>query len=273
MTEADLEGVERVCAEALWGPSPDGPELVAWWRRNRVRHLLGSDPGGAWVAEEDGRVVGVAMALEREGVWGLSLLAVAQDAAGRGLGGALLDRALAYGDGARGAIILSSEHPAALRLYARAGFALRPCVSAAGPVRFVPDVGAEVRPGTVEDIAWMDEVSRVVRGAGHGREIRRWLDDGATLLCVPGRAWAIASWGRLSALLARDEAAAGVLLDAYLAHVAPTGEAMVDHIAAGHDWAIGRCLDAGLALSPGGAVFVRGELGTLAPYLPSGAYL
>ena len=32
-------------------------------------------------------------------------------------------------------------------------------------------------------------------------------------------------------------------------------------------------LDAGLALKPGGAVFVRGDVGPFAPYLPSGAYL
>ena len=33
-------------------------------------------PGGAWVAERDGEVVGGALAIVREGVWGLSLLVV-----------------------------------------------------------------------------------------------------------------------------------------------------------------------------------------------------
>jgi hypothetical protein len=33
------------------------------------------------------------------------------------------------------------------------------------------------------------------------------------------------------------------------------------------------CLRAGLALSPDGPVYVRGDVGPLAPYLPSGAYL
>ncbi len=32
-------------------------------------------------------------------------------------------------------------------------------------------------------------------------------------------------------------------------------------------------LDAGLVLKPGGAVFVRGDVGPFTPYLPSGAYL
>ena len=46
-----------------------------------------------------------------------------------------------------------------------------------------------------------------------------------------------------------------------------------DFIAAGQDWAVDVALSAGLALSPNGAIFVRGELGPLAPYLPNGAYL
>lgn len=32
-------------------------------------------------------------------------------------------------------------------------------------------------------------------------------------------------------------------------------------------------MTAGLALTPAGASFTRGETGTLAPYLPNGAYL
>jgi hypothetical protein len=47
----------------------------------------------------------------------------------------------------------------------------------------------------------------------------------------------------------------------------------VDFLMAGQDWAIDIGLSCGLALSPEGPVFTRGELGTLAPFLPSGAYL
>ena len=36
---------------------------------------------------------------------------------------------------------------------------------------------------------------------------------------------------------------------------------------------VGAVLDAGLSLNPEGPIFVRGEVGPLAPYLPSGAYL
>ena len=44
--------------------------------RLRFTHLVRTDPGGALVAEQDGRLVGAAIAILREGVWGLSLLIV-----------------------------------------------------------------------------------------------------------------------------------------------------------------------------------------------------
>jgi hypothetical protein len=47
----------------------------------------------------------------------------------------------------------------------------------------------------------------------------------------------------------------------------------VDFLTAGQDWAVEICLEARLALSPEGPLFVRGEVGPLAPYVPSGAYL
>jgi hypothetical protein len=47
----------------------------------------------------------------------------------------------------------------------------------------------------------------------------------------------------------------------------------VEVLTARQQWAIETCLDAGLAFSPAGPLFVRGTLGPLVPYLPSGAYL
>lgn len=268
MRPEDVDGVLAVCREALWGEDADG-----WWKRNRVEHLLASDPGGAWVVAEPDGVVGVAMALRREAIWGLSLLAVAERRQGAGLGRALLQAALGHWGDARGGLILSSERPAAMRLYAQAGFALRPCVSAFGPVSSRPAPPPAVRAAREDDRAWIDEVSRAVRGAAHSRDFAPWLGRGARLLCVPARAWAALLDGRVLCLAARDEQAAGWLLEAHLAAV-PEGEnAVVDFIAAGHDWALRACLAAGLALSPDGPIFTRGELGTLAPFLPNGAFL
>jgi len=61
----------------------------------RYRHLVTTDPEGAWVAEHEGAIVGCALALRREDVWGLSLLIVRPDLQSSGTGGALLRRAKA----------------------------------------------------------------------------------------------------------------------------------------------------------------------------------
>ena len=111
-------------------PSPPPPPNVPLVR---FSHLIETDPGGAWVAEEDGRVIGAALAIDREGVWGLSLLVVLPDHQSSGIGRALLDRSLGYADGGRrGAIILASPDHRALRAYARAGFEMHPCMDAEG---------------------------------------------------------------------------------------------------------------------------------------------
>jgi hypothetical protein len=74
-------------------------------------------------------------------------------------------------------------------------------------------------------------------------------------------------------LAAQDEEAAGDLLWSCLAAGPAGGTVHVDFISEHNDWAIAVSLDAGLALSPDGPVFVRGDTGPFAPYLPSGAYL
>jgi hypothetical protein len=48
---------------------------------------------------------------------------------------------------------------------------------------------------------------------------------------------------------------------------------MVRHVTAGQGWAVAILLAAGMHLVPAGAVFVRGEVGPLHPYLPNGAFL
>ena len=48
-------------------------------RRRRIAHLHETDPDGCFVAEDDaGEIVGLSLSFIREGVWGYSLLAVAE---------------------------------------------------------------------------------------------------------------------------------------------------------------------------------------------------
>ena len=57
------------------------------------------------MAAEGDRVVGVALALAREGVWILSLFAVDEEYRSAGVGRRLLERALGYAAGCKGAML------------------------------------------------------------------------------------------------------------------------------------------------------------------------
>jgi GNAT superfamily N-acetyltransferase len=247
---------------------PAAPEL-AYMRR---RHLLATDPGGCWVADDDGQPAGVALALMREGVWGLSLLIVRPGRQSSGLGRALLDRALAYGDGARGGIILASPDPRAMRAYARAGFELHPTVRAAGVPRDV-EPAPEVRPFADGDHEMAAAVDRAARGAPHGADLDALAAAGCERLVLPERGYAVHRSGEVKALAAADDEAAAALLRTVLARTPPGARAEVEAITAAQQWAVGVVVAAGLELDLGGPVFLRGDTGAFRPYLPGGAYL
>jgi GNAT superfamily N-acetyltransferase len=248
-------------------PSLPAPALV------RTHQLLERDPGGAWVAELDGDVVGAALAIDRDGLWGLSLLVVDPAHQSNGLGRALLARSLEYaGGGRRGAVILASPDPRALRAYARAGFVPHPCFSARGRPAAGPSP-AGVREGGAGDLELTERVDRAIRGAAHGSDIEAMLRGDCRLIVVEDRGYAVHGRGSVRLLAALDEEAAADLLRGALAAVPPGEEISVEWLTARQDWAIAPVLDAGLTLRNDGAVFIRGDVGPFHPYLPSGAYL
>ena len=130
MVEADLSVARYIAHEAMealdrsqgvnpepWLPSDPHPQ----------RHLLRTDPGGAWIAELNGVAVGFSMALQRGDIWYLSQLFVQPDQHGHGIGRELLRRAQAYGRDheARVFAVVATTSPVAHGLYMRAGmFAL-----------------------------------------------------------------------------------------------------------------------------------------------------
>ena len=227
------------------------------------------------MAEEDGRVIGGALAIEREGVWGLSLLVVRPDHQSSGVGRALLERAHEYADGGRAARSSSprptrarcAPTPAPASSCTRAWTpraARRDGAAARRPRRRRRATSRSPRPSTAH-----------VRGAAHGADIAASWRWASTLLVVPERGYAVlGADGDVRLLAAFDEDAARDLLRAALA-AAPGGEAprRVDHRRA----AVGdrrSCLEAGLELrTDAGAVFVGGDVGPFTPYLPSGAFL
>ena len=169
--------------------------------------------------------------------------------------------------------MLASRDPRALRSYARLGLRLHPALAARGrPRRVTPP--PEVRPGTLADLPLTAEVDRAVRGAAHGDDIAALLESGSELLVLPERGYAVIRDGGVIRLLAaHDEEAAATLLRACLAG-AGGREAAVEWITSAQDWAVAPCVEAGLELRMDlGAVFLAGEVGPFAPYLPSGAYL
>jgi GNAT superfamily N-acetyltransferase len=236
----------------------------------RLRHLLATDPGGAWVAERDGEIVGAALALVRERIWGLSLFVVSPRAQSNGMGRELLRRAWDHGD-ATGHLILASRDPRALRAYVRLGLDLHPALDAAGVPRGVamPD---GLRPWEPDDAAWADPLARRLRGAAHGSDIGALIASGMDITVLPGRGYAGARGRDLRLLAAADEEAARALVDGHLA--AAGGEHVtVQWITGAQQWAFRACVDAGLGFSSHGALLTGGDLGPLHPYLPSGPYL
>jgi predicted N-acetyltransferase YhbS len=277
MRPDDVAPADAVARTALYrdGP-PEAESAVVTRGRRRVAHLQRTDPGGAWVAEDErGEIVGVSLALVREGIWGLSLFAVAAGHRERGVGRELLEASFGHGADARGHLILSTEHPAAMRRYARLGLDLRPCVAAAGVIdraRLPATDGVE--EAGPEGIPVADAIGRAVRGAGHGIDLEVALGDGGTrLLLYEDRAFAVVRGERIMLLAGLDEPAAIRALHAAFAATPPGASIAVDFLTAGQDWAVRACLDAGLALSPDGPFFTGGDLGPLRPYIPSGAYL
>jgi len=280
MREADLLAVHESNMRAFddldrrLGTEYPGPPPNLEASLGRLRRLLETDPGGAWVAERGGAIAGCALALVREGLWGLSLLFVDPPAQGIGAGRELLARAWAYGEGARGHVVLSSTDPRAMRAYARLGLDVHPCLGATGTPSIVGGDG-EVRPGGAEDLPLMEAVDRAVRGAAHGADLLTMLAAGSTLLVAPERGYAVVTGGRVRCCAAFDEDGARAVLRGALAHVAGAGlDAHVEWLSARQGWAIEVCLDAGLDLrADAGCVFTRGDVGPFSPYLPSGAYL
>ena len=255
----------------LGEPTPEPtPERVAQGEA-RIAHLQRTDPAGAWVAEVDGQVAGLSLALVRDGMWFLSLLMVDPEQQGKGLGRQLLDAAL--GVATDRSWILATSDPAALRRYQRAGFALHASYTAKGPVdrALLPQVKG-VREGSFAgDGALVDGVVTHCRGAGLTTDLE-YLEQGTTRLLVvddeSGRGFAGLRGGSLAWLGATTEDAARRLLWTAIAEAGEQAE--VDWLTANQQWAIDVCLDAHLALVGGASVCLRGQP-PMSHYLPNGA--
>jgi ribosomal protein S18 acetylase RimI-like enzyme len=271
----DLDAAADLSAAAFGHSLDDEPARRSW--TERVAHPFRTDPEGAFVAEHGGQLVGLTEAIRRERLWVLSMLAVEPGIQSAGAGRALLERALRYGVDCNAGLICCSSDPRALRLYALAGFSLRPTFEAKGRLdrRALPPADpevSEVDPADLEALEALAPISRAVRGGPHTSELLFGLNRGARVLRYRDRGFAVSQPGLSVWLLAaRDEAAAEALLWSALELV---GEAKEDRptarwITGEQDWAIRVLLKAGYALAPRGALCVRGRPGPLHPFLPT----
>ncbi|MFX4294981.1 GNAT family N-acetyltransferase [Streptomyces bohaiensis] len=285
----DAESVRRLAlasrdaAAAEPHASPGGTEPVdcpvaAVRHRRATEHLARTDPEGCWLAEDgSGRPIGAVRAALREGTWALSLLVVRPEARGAGVGGALLERAIAHGRGTLRGIARATADPAAARLLRRAGFSLHPTLRLSGSLDTAgltaPD-GPAVEGGAGQrDL--MDSVDRAVRGGAHGPDHEELLLHHRVVVAddLAGSGYCyVAEDGRVELLAATSRRIASRLLTAALLSL-PAGTAVtVDQLTADQQWAVDVGLAAGLRVSGSGLVALRG-MRPPAPYVPSPAFL
>ena len=202
---------------------PRPPERRGWafrfrakseWSRwcERLAYPLATDPGGAFVAEADGRVIGVAQSIQRESLWVLSFLSV--DPAAQGNGGR-------NGPDAGRAGPRRSQPGSDRRLRSSGGDApvcavrIHAAFRSAGCGPRQPQHAASSAPtacarAPTTIYALAAEISREQRNAPHTDEIRFALRRGGQLLVCPDRGFAVAQDGYgVWLLAARDERGRG----------------------------------------------------------------
>lgn len=279
MRPDDADAAERLTALA-YGVERAGDRRRRW--RDRVRHLLTTDPGGCWVADEagpggtgeTGAVAGVAMSLRRDLLWILSAYAVHPRLQGQGIGTALLDAAVGYGAGCLRGMLTARPDPQALRRYRGAGFTLHPTMRLSGVVdrSALPAVDG-VRAGTAADTDLVDSVDRRVRGATHRPDHAFVLQHHTLLVCdlLTGSGYAyVAGWG-IAQLAATNRAVAQRLLWAGLARTAPGSPVDVRNLTSDQEWAVDVGLAAGLRVEQDAYLALR-HMRPPAPYVPSTAF-
>jgi len=289
MRVEDVPVAERLSAESFHEldvrhhrpglPEPElrPPARAGTWIA-RTTHLLGTDPGGCWVAEVDGALVGFATSFVRELTWCLATYAVRPGLQGRGLGKRLLDAALEHGRGCLRGMLSASSDPRAVRRYRLAGFSLHPQMFLAGTVdrSAIPLVGLgddKVRAGGPGDVDLLDSLDRRTRGAAHGPDHALMLASWRLLVSDTrtGSGYAyVAPDGTLALLAASDRRTATRLLWTVLAD--STGEVLVPHLTAANEWALDVGMAARLELHQEGYLGLRG-MKPPAPYVHHGALL
>ena len=179
MRADDIDAGLRLCRAAGWN------QVARDWHQ-----LLALTPGGALVADVDGRVVGTITTTRYEArfAW-IGMVLVDPAARGRGIGTRLLDEGMALLRDLPQAGLDAT--PAGYRLYLGRGFAeqrrLHRLQATAPPD---PGTPAAVRPMQADDLAAVSALDRPAFGADRSAMLR-WMWEGA-----PEYAWVALAGGR-----------------------------------------------------------------------------
>jgi ribosomal protein S18 acetylase RimI-like enzyme len=143
--------------------------------RAEFEGFFAHDPGGCLVAEEEGRRVGIGIATPYGPFGFIGELIVLPEARGRGVGRALLDRAVSYLRDCGARTVLLDGVLRAVPLYERFGFRkLCRSLRFRGEIRGRP--APRVRPMLSEDLAEVARLDRQAFGADRSFFLRRRLN-------------------------------------------------------------------------------------------------
>jgi GNAT superfamily N-acetyltransferase len=152
----------------LWPVNPDAALPV-------YRHL--HTTGAVFVAM-DPDPVGFSAAIVRDGVWFLSQLWVLPDRQRSGIGSALLDEALTWGQGSSAFTVVSSPHPGAQTLYTRRSmYPLWMQVDLVGEAGEAAELPDGFHALSEDDQHWLDEIDREVRGVARPVDHAFWRES------------------------------------------------------------------------------------------------
>ena len=246
----------------------------AWIHRSRA--ALRTDPGGCWVAEVDGQLVGGAVSRVRELMWILASFAVRPEQQGQGIGTQLMAAAMHHGRGCLRGMFAASADPGAVRRYRLAGFDLHPQMLLTGTVdRGAIPVVDRVREGTAADIDLLNSIDRHTRGAAHLSDHELLLDQFRLIVTdhTTGSGYAyVDADGSPPLVAATNRRTATNLMWEAIASSAPGAEISVHHITAANAWALDVGLAARMSVFQNGYLCLR-HMKPPAPYLHHGSLL
>ncbi|HWN42678.1 MAG TPA: GNAT family N-acetyltransferase [Thermoanaerobaculia bacterium] len=250
-----------------------------------ARAGLASDPDGYFCAVEEGQIRGMVSALVRGRVWYLSMFFVLPGDQGRGLGRALLARALAYGD-ARGAEIrctLATLDPRAQARYVMAGMPPRWPIyrldgDAAAVTRLEARAGLDPRererpcdPGAAE------KLTAEVFGHGRADDLAHWRGDGAAAVAIERggevAAFAYRRGERIGPAAGRDEPALVQAVAAAAAAGAADGGSVTMRVPGACASLLEALVGCGFRLGPLTLFMASRPFGRPELYVPSGPIL